>query len=111
MNEKMTAAARALRPMTLCAILAGGLLAGCGGGDFADEQKQDAGAAASQDRSYVESLSKTKAPGQNFNLAPFTLQLPTGSADHPDTVSGSKLTTYTDSPWFYTNTSDPTARW
>jgi hypothetical protein len=46
------------------------------------------------------------APGQNFNLAPFTLQLPTGSSGNVNTVSGSALTTFTDSPYFYTNKSD-----
>ncbi len=51
-------------------------------------------------------LSGSLAPGQNFNLAPFTLQLPTGSTDHPDTVSGSALVTFTDSPYFHTNKSD-----
>ena len=45
-------------------------------------------------------------PGKNFNLAPFLLQLPTGSADNTDTVSGSGLATFTDSPYFYTNKSD-----
>ena len=51
-------------------------------------------------------LNGSVSPGHNFNLAPFTLQLPTGSADHPDTVSGSALTSFTDSPYFYTNKSD-----
>ncbi len=89
----------------LFAALASGPLVGCGGGDPADDQRQES-LMASQDRSFVESISKTKAPGQNFNLAPFTLQLPTGSADHPDMISGSQLTTYTASPYFYTNSSD-----
>ena len=100
MNVNMTA-----RIATLSAMLATALLAGCGGGDPADEQAQ-AASTASEDRSFVESISKSKTPGQNFNLAPFTLQLPTGSADHPDTVSGSRLTTFTDSPYFFTNASD-----
>ena len=51
-------------------------------------------------------LNGNVSPGHNFNLAPFTLQLPTGSADHPDTVSGSALTSFTDSPYFYTDKSD-----
>ena len=46
------------------------------------------------------------SPGHNFNLAPFQLQLPTGPTGHPDTVSGSELKSYTDSPYFYTNKSD-----
>ena len=93
---------------TISALLAGlvsGLLAGCGGGAGAGDDPQES-LAASPDRSFAESISKTKAPGQNFNLAPFTLQLPTGSADHPDMISGSELTTFTDSPYFYTNKSD-----
>ena len=95
MNERMKSA--------LLAGLVCSLLAGCGGSGGDEPQES---LAASADRSFVESISKTKAPGQNFNLAPFTLQLPTGSADHPDMISGSELTTFTDSPYFYTNTSD-----
>ncbi len=95
MNERIKAA--------LFAGLVCGILAGCGVGGGGEPQEPSA---ASVDPSFAESLSKTKAPGQNFNLAPFTLQLPTGSAGHPDTISGSELTTFTDSPYFYTNTSD-----
>lgn len=97
MNERMT--------LAIVAGVLGGALAGCGGGAGADEP-QDTSLAASPDRSYVESISKTKAPGQNFNLSLFTLQLPTGSKDHPDTVSASELASYTNAPYFYTNTSD-----
>ena len=88
----------------LLAGLVGSLLAGCGGAGPSDEPQESL--AASPDRSFAESISKSKTPGQNFNLAPFTLQLPTGSADHPDTVSSSALATFTDSPYFYTNKSD-----
>ena len=95
MNERMKSA--------LLAGLVSGLLAGCGGGGGDEPQES---LAASPDRSFAESISKTKAPGQNFNLAPFTLQLPTGSADHPDMISGSELTTFTNPPYFYTSKSD-----
>ena len=87
----------------LLAGLACGLLAGCGGAS-SDEPPESFSASA--DRSFVESVSKTKAPGQNFKLSGFTLQLPTGSADHPDTISSSELATFSDSPYFYTNASD-----
>lgn len=45
-------------------------------------------------------------PGKNFNLAPFFLQLPTGSADNPNTISSAALATFTDSPYFYTDKTD-----
>lgn len=31
------------------------------------------------------------APGGNFNLSPFVLQLPSGSTNHPDQISASRL--------------------
>ena len=46
-------------------------------------------------------------PGGNFNLAPFTLQMPTGSSGNIDTVSGSQLEGgYTNQYYFYTDSSD-----
>ena len=96
MNERMKSA--------LLAGLVSGFLAGCGGSAGGDEPQESL--ASSPDRSFAESISKTKAPGQNFKLSIFSLQLPTGSADHPDIISSSDLATFTDSPYFYTNSSD-----
>ncbi|MES2149362.1 MAG: polysaccharide lyase family 7 protein [Pseudomonadota bacterium] len=46
-------------------------------------------------------------PGGNFNLAPWTLQLPTGSSGNIDTVSGSTLAAgYTKQYYFYTDSAD-----
>ena len=46
-------------------------------------------------------------PGGNFNLAPFTLQLPTGSSGSVDTKSGSQLEGgYTNQYYFYTDSGD-----
>ena len=53
-------------------------------------------------------LSTTVAPGGNFNLSVWELQLPTGSAGDPTTISPSQLEGskgFQDS-YFYTNTSD-----
>lgn len=55
-------------------------------------------------------LDPSKAPGQNFNLSPFTLQLPfadSGSSS-PKQVSGSALTTYQDPQhkYFFTESGD-----
>ena len=53
-------------------------------------------------------LSTTVAPGGNFNLSVWSLQLPIGSAGDPTTVSPSQLegnSGFQDS-YFYTNTSD-----
>ena len=46
-------------------------------------------------------LNPSQPPGCNFNLSPWTLQLPTGSPGSPTTISNPKLATYTDSH-FYT---------
>jgi len=53
-------------------------------------------------------LSTSLAPGQNFDLSNFTLQLPTGSPGNPDTVSQPALTTYQDSghQYFFTSATD-----
>jgi hypothetical protein len=53
-------------------------------------------------------LSKTVAPGGNFDLSPWTLQLPIGATDDPTDVPASKLTGskgFTDS-YFYTDPKD-----
>lgn len=55
-------------------------------------------------------LDPSKAPGQNFDLSPWTLQLPfadSGSSS-PKQVTGSALTTYQDSGrhYFYTDSGD-----
>jgi hypothetical protein len=53
-------------------------------------------------------LSTTVAPGGNFNLSEWSLQLPTGSAGDPTTISPSQLEGakgFQDS-YFFTNTSD-----
>ena len=91
---------------TLLAGLASALLAGCGGGNASDDQQQEQSVATTADRSFIESADTTKAPGQLFDLSGFSLQLPTGSKDDPDTVSGSGLKTFKDSPYFYTDSSD-----
>lgn len=55
-------------------------------------------------------LDASKAPGQNFNLSPYTLQLPFGDngSSTPKQVSGSALTTYQDSghKYFFTESGD-----
>jgi hypothetical protein len=46
-------------------------------------------------------------PGSNFHLAPFKLQLPTGSSGKVDTVSGADLAAgYTHPYYFHTDSSD-----
>ena len=53
------------------------------------------------------SLNPGLPPGSNFNLAPYTLQLPTGSSGNVDTVSGSSLAGgFTNQYYFYTDSSD-----
>ena len=47
------------------------------------------------------SLNPKAPPGCNFDLSPWTLQLPTGSSGNPTTISNPTLATYTDSH-FYT---------
>ncbi|MDB5799069.1 MAG: hypothetical protein JWL63_8 [Rhodocyclales bacterium] len=52
-------------------------------------------------------LSTTVAPGKNFSLSGYTLQLPTGSSGNVDTKTGAELAAgFTKSPWFYTDTGD-----
>ncbi|CCD53238.1 putative polysaccharide lyase family 7 protein [Botrytis cinerea BcDW1] len=52
-------------------------------------------------------LKPTCAPGGNIDLSKWTLQLPSGTKGHPDSVTGSKLagcSGYTSKDYFYTNT-------
>ena len=52
-------------------------------------------------------LNPSLPPGGNFNLAPFTLQLPTGSSGNVDTVSGASMEGgFTNQYYFYTDSSD-----
>ncbi|WP_244116524.1 polysaccharide lyase family 7 protein [Burkholderia gladioli] len=53
------------------------------------------------------SLSTSAPPGSNFNLKPWTLQLPTGSSGSVTTVNGDSLAAgYTNQYYFYTDKSD-----
>ncbi|SDH59555.1 polysaccharide lyase family 7 protein [Paraburkholderia phenazinium] len=82
------------------------MLSACGGGS------PGGGAAAVAQKQVVQdvalpALSTTSPPGSNFDLTPFTLQLPTGSSGKVDTVSGAKLAAgYTNPYYFYTDSSD-----
>lgn len=52
-------------------------------------------------------LNPSLPPGGNFNLSPYTLQLPTGSSGNVDTKSGSQLEAgYTNQYYFYTDSND-----
>jgi hypothetical protein len=52
-------------------------------------------------------LSTSSPPGSNFNLAPFSLQLPIGSTGSVTTISGANLAAgYTNPYYFYTNSTD-----
>jgi hypothetical protein len=67
-----------------------------------------ASASTSHPAAVSPNLSTTVAPGGNFNLSVWELQLPTGSAGDPTTISPSQLegaSGFQDS-YFYTNTSD-----
>jgi hypothetical protein len=45
-------------------------------------------------------------PGGNFNLSVWQLQLPSGSAGSPDTVTPAQLKTYTNPAYFFTDKND-----
>lgn len=54
-------------------------------------------------------LDKNCAPGGNFDLSHWKLQLPSGKPNHPDEVGADKLGDchgYTNSKYFYTDTTD-----
>jgi hypothetical protein len=58
---------------------------------------------------YTRDLNPSCAPGGNFDLSNFNLQLPTGEPFHPDQITGSALSGcsgYTNDSVFYTNPSD-----
>ncbi|KAF2445818.1 polysaccharide lyase family 7 protein [Karstenula rhodostoma CBS 690.94] len=57
---------------------------------------------------YPRSLNPSCAPGGNFDLSKFNLQLPTGESFHPDQIPGSKLAGCSgyENNVFYTNKSD-----
>ncbi|CDG82612.1 alginate lyase family protein [Janthinobacterium agaricidamnosum NBRC 102515 = DSM 9628] len=81
------------------------MLSACGGGTGASPDTQMLANANAE--VVTQALSPSKAPGANFNLAPFTLQLPTGSSGKIDTVSASSLAAgYTNQYYFYTDKSD-----
>jgi len=89
------------RIKTLMTTVLAGMLAACGGSSNPDTQLLASAEVVTQ------ALSPSKAPGANFNLAPFTLQLPTGSSGKVDTVSGASLAGgYTNPYYFYTDSSD-----
>src|SRR5450830_2141253 len=81
-----------------------GMLTACGGGSVAaDPNPQVLGGAGSTGKV----LNPALPPGSNFNLAPFTLQLPSGSSGNVDTVGGASLAAgYTNQYYFYTDSSD-----
>ncbi|MBJ9963063.1 polysaccharide lyase family 7 protein [Burkholderia seminalis] len=85
----------------VAAVLSVAFLSACGGDDPASP------AAAARQQATVMALSPSNPPGSNFNLAPFTLQLPTGASGKVDTVSGSSLAAgYVNPTYFYTDGSD-----
>ncbi|MEE2978899.1 MAG: polysaccharide lyase family 7 protein [Pseudomonadota bacterium] len=94
--------------MVICltAALVSSVLSACGGGEDSALSVQGrtlqkmASAAAP-------AVSFSDPPGSNFDLTPFTLQLPTGSSGKITTVSGSDLAAgYTDPTYFYTDSTD-----
>lgn len=59
--------------------------------------------------SSVAALDSSCAPGGNFDLSKWRLQMPTGSQGSPDTISSSEIqgcSGYQDSDYFYTNEAD-----
>lgn len=88
----------------LIATLLTGMLTACGGGAAgAGANAQLLGSVASS----AQALNPGQPPGSNFKLAPFTLQLPSGSSGKVDTVSGANLAAgYTNPLYFYTDSSD-----
>lgn len=90
----------------LTAAVFGSMLSACGGGSPGDAASAVARTQAVRNAA-LPALSTTSPPGSNFNLAPFTLQLPTGSSGKVDTVSGASLSAgYTNQYYFYTDSSD-----
>lgn len=57
----------------------------------------------------VAALNPSCAPGGNFNLSPFVLQLPSGSTNKPDQIPASRLVGcngYKDTKYFFTEAGD-----
>ncbi|KAJ2972518.1 hypothetical protein NQ176_g7110 [Zarea fungicola] len=57
----------------------------------------------------VAALNPSCAPGGNFNLNPFVLQLPSGSTNKPDQIPASRLVGcngYKDTKYFFTEAGD-----
>ena len=91
----------------LTAALAGGALSACGGGGDGSPLSVQGQSVQKIASAPLPALSTSNPPGSNFNLAPFTLQLPTGSSGKVDTVSGTKLAAgYTNPTYFYTDSTD-----
>ncbi|CDG82610.1 polysaccharide lyase family 7 protein [Janthinobacterium agaricidamnosum] len=87
---------------SLLSTVLAGMLAACGGAGAHSN-----GQALASAVSALQTLNPAQPPGSNFNLAPFTLQLPTGSAGKVDTVNGSSLAAgYTNPYYFYTDSVD-----
>ncbi len=92
----------------LVGALLGCALSACGG-----DNPADVASAASMkpieriSDAALPALTPGNPPGFNFNLAPFTLQLPTGASGSVDTVDGDSLKAgYTNRDYFYTDQSD-----
>ncbi|WP_322013406.1 polysaccharide lyase family 7 protein [Paraburkholderia sp. J12] len=88
---------------TLClgTTLLAGFLSACGGDGPAGAS------AAAVAKAAAPALSTASPPGTNFNLAPFSLQLPIGSSGSVTTVSGTSLAAgYTNPYYFYTSSTD-----
>jgi len=55
---------------------------------------------------HIPKLNGSAPPSSNFDLSVWELQLPTGTAGHPDTISNSQLEGGYQSPYFFTNSAD-----
>ena len=97
----------------LVAAALGFALSACGGGGGTDgaagaNRQQDLGSGSSTAPPVAPpALNAANPPGSNFKLAPFTLQLPTGSSGNVDTVNGAALAAgYTSPDYFYSDSAD-----
>lgn len=90
------------------AALLGGMLSACGGDSPGNAVSPIASMQAGQTIDAVlPALNPADPPGLNFNLAPFTLQLPTGASGSVDSVNADSLAAgYTNAYYFYTDKSD-----
>lgn len=86
------------------------LLSACGGAS--NSNQSESAMNKSSARNIPDLIGSTKLnphapPGKNFDLSGFTLQLPTGSPDNVDTVTGAELEGgYSNRAYFFTDTSD-----